>query len=144
MPSELDYSRQPKRPVLWIPVALVVAVALVFSARRGCVALDRFGRSDRNYNRNEALTDISNFTTALEFFRKDNGRYPSTAEGLGSLLTPPANCDGWRGPYVMHVRNDGWGHPYVYRLRPDGRSFDIYSCGPDGINGTADDIRVDH
>ena len=90
------------------------------------------------------MSDIASIESGLELFRKDNGRYPSTAEGLGVLVTRPDNGDGWNGPYVMRVRDDPWGHPYVYRLMEDGSGYILYSRGRDGIGGTSDDIPVEH
>jgi general secretion pathway protein G len=45
---------------------------------------------------------------------------------------------GWRGPYLHELPKDPWGHPYIYHR--SGSDFKILSAGPDGQEGTADDI----
>jgi general secretion pathway protein G len=79
---------------------------------------------------------------ALDAFQIDNGRYPTTEEGLRALLTPPANCPNWKGPYVKRWPLDPWGNIYIYRYpgQHHPTSFDLSSLGPDGKPGTADDI----
>ncbi len=81
----------------------------------------------------------------LASFRLDVGRYPTTAEGLGALVTAPSGSAGrWQGPYGISASDliDPWGNPYQYRFpgqQNQGRP-DIWSVGPDGQLGTADDI----
>jgi general secretion pathway protein G len=81
--------------------------------------------------------------TALTTYRIQVGDYPSTAEGLQALLVAPADkVDRWHGPYVESLPNDPWGHPYKY-LYPGNHNkdgYDLWSVGPDGVDGTADDI----
>jgi general secretion pathway protein G len=81
----------------------------------------------------------------LSSYRIAMGDFPSTAEGLQALITAPANkAESWHGPYFSDpkIPLDPWGEPYVYKYpgvhNPKG--YDIYSKGPDKIDGTADDI----
>lgn len=85
--------------------------------------------------------------TSLVRYKIDLGGYPTTAEGLQALLTPPGDgADRWRGPYVEVSGNrlpvDPWGEPYQYQYpgthNKDG--YDLFSKGPDKTSGTADDI----
>jgi len=86
---------------------------------------------------------ISGIKTALEVFETDNGRFPSTSEGLAALVVPPSGLTNWHGPYVdkTHIQADAWGNPFVYRYpgtqNPNG--FDLSSMGPDGRE-SQDDI----
>lgn len=88
--------------------------------------------------------EIKAFCQALELYSHDNGAYPTTEQGLQALAARPPNCPKWDGPYVEDgkIKNDAWGHPYVYRCPgvkvPAG--FDLLSLGPDGKEGTSDDI----
>ena len=81
----------------------------------------------------------------LTSYRIQMGDYPTTAEGLQSLITPPtARADQWRGPYLADAKLplDPWGETYVYRY-PGTRnksSYDIFSKGVDRTEGTKDDI----
>lgn len=91
-----------------------------------------------------AKQDISTTTTALNTFEVDNGRYPTTDEGLAALWNPPSGLAAtWHGPYVgKPIANDPWNHPYIYRCpgshNPHG--FDLLSAGEDGQEGSGDDI----
>ena len=87
-----------------------------------------------------ARAQIESLATALDAYRLDNGRYPSTAQGLGALwekptADPPAN---WRSPYVRKaIPLDPWGRGYVYRSpgteSPGG--YDLLTLGADGQPG---------
>jgi general secretion pathway protein G len=87
-----------------------------------------------------ARTQIETLGTALDAYRLDNGRYPTTAQGLAALwqrptLDPPPN---WRQPYLRKaVPKDPWGRDYLYlspgRVNPQG--YDLQSLGADGKPG---------
>ena len=84
-----------------------------------------------------AMRDLKALRIALERFRHDCRRYPSTEEGLKSLVSDN-DFIGWRGYYVNLIRPDPWYRRYVYRL--DGESVVLLGLGQDGIEGTPDDI----
>jgi general secretion pathway protein G len=85
-----------------------------------------------------AKIQIAEFERALQSYAKDNGSLPTNEQGLEEL----ANDNG-KGQYLRkHLPNDPWGRPYHYR-NPGIRfpsSYDLWSDGTDGIEGTADDI----
>ncbi|HLB02424.1 MAG TPA: type II secretion system major pseudopilin GspG [Nitrospiria bacterium] len=91
-----------------------------------------------------AQADINaNLSVALDLFEFENGRLPTTEEGLAALLKAPPNAPRWRGPYLKRsIPNDAWGHPYVYRSpgRHNTEDYDLFSYGPDGVEGGGDDI----
>jgi general secretion pathway protein G len=81
----------------------------------------------------------------LNTYRINMGSFPSTAEGLQALVTPPtSNADNWRGPYLADGKlpNDPWGEPYQYAYpgTHNKTGYDIWSKGPDKQSGTGDDI----
>ena len=80
---------------------------------------------------------IESLTTALELFRLDAGRYPTTDEGLLALVRNPANGLSWQGPYLRSksVPSDPWGAPFHYRYPGKNSAFDIFSFGADGKQG---------
>ena len=87
----------------------------------------------------------SSIKLPLTSYRIAMGDYPSTAEGLQALITPPASkAEQWRGPYFSDPKLplDPWGEPYVYRYPGvhNKTGYDISSKGPDKQDGTADDI----
>jgi general secretion pathway protein G len=83
--------------------------------------------------------------TSLFTYRLHMGDYPSTAEGLHALIAAPGNkTDRWRGPYLEGAKlpNDPWEEPYQYRypgVKNKG-GYDLWSKGPDKIDGNEDDI----
>lgn len=90
-----------------------------------------------------AVTSISAFEDALERYRLDTGRYPTTEEGLPALFTAPKTASGWDGPYIEKPSFlDPWREPYIYRSSIDrpGWNYDIFSTGPDKLEATEDDV----
>ncbi|WP_375462396.1 type II secretion system major pseudopilin GspG [uncultured Methylobacterium sp.] len=82
-----------------------------------------------------AKLQIESFASALDLFYLDNGRYPSTGEGLQSLVQRPPAAEGWSGPYLKQgtVPPDPWGHPYEYRTPGKTAPYAILSLGADGV-----------
>lgn len=79
---------------------------------------------------------IDGLGKAIDQFRLDVGRYPSTEEGLASLNTRPANLNKWDGPYLSKsIPMDPWGNPYVYKSPGDHGDYDLMSYGKDGRPG---------
>ncbi|MEO5814676.1 MAG: type II secretion system major pseudopilin GspG [Gemmatimonadaceae bacterium] len=92
-----------------------------------------------------AQAQISTLGAALDAYRLDNGRYPTTEQGLASLWQMPttgARPSNWRGPYLRQpVPADPWGAPYVYRAPGEhiANGFDLSSLGGDGAVGGSGD-----
>lgn len=79
---------------------------------------------------------ITQFGTALDNFRLDVGRYPTTEEGLNALRQKPSGADRWDGPYLQKdIPTDPWGRPYVYKSPGDHGGYDLLSYGADGTPG---------
>ncbi|HEV8467757.1 MAG TPA: type II secretion system major pseudopilin GspG [Pseudolabrys sp.] len=92
-----------------------------------------------------AKIQIQSFSSALDLFYLDTGRYPSRAEGLGALVQPAGGTASWNGPYLKggNVPLDPWGKAYVYRSPGQHGAYDVVSLGSDGQeggDGTAADI----
>ncbi len=81
---------------------------------------------------------------ALDVYEQDCGVYPTTEQGLGSLVEAPAGAQGWKGPYLKtpKVPLDPWGNAYEYRYPRAAypTMYELASPGADGQLGTADDI----
>lgn len=86
-----------------------------------------------------AKAQLATLNTALELYRKDVGHYPTPALGLDALIELTSR-EKWDGPYLVSGRlpMDPWGNPYRYSLQESRPS--VRSTGPDGIEGTADDL----
>lgn len=81
-----------------------------------------------------ARAQIDALEKALDQYRLDLRRYPSTEQGLQALVERPAGESKWSGPYLRKaVPNDPWGNPYVYRNAGDG--IELLSYGRDGRPG---------
>jgi general secretion pathway protein G len=93
-----------------------------------------------------AKLQIESFSSSLDLFYLDVGRYPSVSEGLNALAQRPGDASVWNGPYLKNgsVPADPWGHVYVYRVPGERGPYEIMSFGSDGQEGgtgTATDIR---
>jgi general secretion pathway protein G len=83
-----------------------------------------------------AKAQIELFGTALDAFRLDVGRYPTSQEGLQALRERPAGAERWDGPYLKkEIPSDPWQHPYVYRSPGEKGPYDLLSYGADGVAG---------
>jgi general secretion pathway protein G len=83
-----------------------------------------------------AKTQIGMIGTALDAFRLDIGRYPTSDEGLAALRQNPGRADFWDGPYLpKDIPNDPWGKQYVYRSPGEHGDYDLYSKGADDQEG---------
>jgi general secretion pathway protein G len=92
-----------------------------------------------------AKLQIESFAAALDLFYLDNGRYPSTSEGLQSLVQRPPAAENWSGPYLKQgsVPPDPWGRPYEYRTPGKTAPYAILSLGAEGVKGGASVIGKD-
>ncbi|HTZ11646.1 MAG TPA: type II secretion system protein GspG [Candidatus Margulisiibacteriota bacterium] len=79
-----------------------------------------------------AKVDLEDISTALELYKVDNGKYPTTSQGLKSLA----------GTYLGDELKDPWGRAYRYISPAEGgKDYELYSAGADGIDGNADDLK---
>jgi general secretion pathway protein G len=91
-----------------------------------------------------AKAQIDALDKALDQFRLDVGRYPTTEEGLQALVAAPSNEPAWSGPYLKKgVPADPWGRPYLYAQPGSHGDFDLLSYGKDGrAGGTGEDADI--
>ena len=124
-----------------LPVAFV-AVSFWLVVGMAAATLPRMRATAMTHG---TMAELSSIKTALDAFEVDNGRYPTTAEGLAALTACPAGLNGtWAGPYVFKLPVDPWFHPYVYRGLDTTKTgiVELLSAGPDGVEGTADDVTL--
>jgi len=92
-----------------------------------------------------ARAQLDALDKALDQFRLDVGRYPTSEEGLQVLVVQPSGEPAWNGPYLKKgVPADPWGRPYVYQLPgTHGGDFDLLSYGKDGrAGGNGEDADI--
>jgi general secretion pathway protein G len=96
-----------------------------------------------------ARIQLQSFSSALDLFYLDAGRYPSASEGLGALMQRTPGVAAWNGPYLKgnSLPNDPWNHSYLYRSPGEHGPYEIISYGADGQeggSGLAADISSEH
>jgi general secretion pathway protein G len=86
----------------------------------------------------KAQQDIRAYETALNLYRMDNFRYPSSEQGLDALVKQPMdpNIRNWKqGGYIDGLKKDPWGNDYLYIAPGTHGDFDLYTLGADGKPG---------
>jgi general secretion pathway protein G len=102
----------------------------------------RFIRQEEKAKVKAAKAQIELLGTALDTFRLDVGRYPTSQEGLESLIRQPGGLERWDGPYLKKdVPQDPWGTSYAYRSPGQQGPYDILSYGADKTPGGEGDNR---
>ena len=115
-----------------IELLVVVVIIGVLTAYVGPRYFGQVAKSEINATK----AQIDAIEKALEQYRLDVGRYPTTEMGLAALLERPANEPKWEGPYLKKaVPNDPWGRPYLYKAPGERGEFDLISYGKDGQPG---------
>ena len=123
----------------------LLVVMVILGMLAGYVAPKYFAQIGKSET-NTARAQIEALEKALDMFRIDTGRYPSSEEGLLALTRAPAEEGRWGGPYLKKsVPRDPWGRPYIYRQPGEQSDYDLFSLGKDGQPGgmaEAADVRA--
>lgn len=115
-----------------LELLVVIVIIGLLAAYVGPRYFAQLGKSERG----TAKAQIEGLGRALDTYRLDVGRYPSTEQGLNALVAKPAEEPKWNGPYLQKaVPPDPWGVAYVYRSPGQGGDFDLLSYGKDGQPG---------
>jgi general secretion pathway protein G len=113
----------------------LLIVVIILGVLAGLVGPRLFGRVGQS-RQAAARVQIELLGAALDQFKLDVGRYPSSQEGLQALQQSPGNAPGWEGPYLKkEVPRDPWGSPYQYRSPGEHGEYDVVSLGSDGAPG---------
>lgn len=115
-----------------LELLVVIVILGLLAAYVGPRYFSQIGKSETAV----ARAQIEAFEKALDQFRLDLGRYPTTEEGLNALTASTGEPAKWRGPYLKKaVPPDPWGRPYVYRSPGAKGEYEIVSLGKDGVPG---------
>ncbi len=122
-----------------LELLVVVAIIGLLAAYVGPKYFSQIGKSEQAV----AKAQVEAFSRALGAYRIDVGSYPSTEEGLASLVSRPnegLKVKKWNGPYLEKaVPLDPWGRPYMYRSPGTASGFELTSHGKDGLPGGTGD-----
>jgi general secretion pathway protein G len=121
-----------------VEILLVVTIIGILAA----LVIPRIAGTGERARVTAAQADINGgIKSALGQYEVDNGYYPKS---LQDLIQQPSNAKNWHGPYFdpPQLPIDPWGNPYVYYYpgKHNQTSYDLLSVGPDGKEGTDDDI----
>jgi general secretion pathway protein G len=136
-----------------IEVLLVIVIILMLAGALVVFVLPQQEGAEKNTTK----LLLQNVETALDTYRLNMGRYPTTEQGLNALVTKPTfenerQGDKWNGPYLKPGTKleDAWGNVIRYELADvstddttskSSARYKLYSIGPDGQPDTADDIK---
>lgn len=142
-PEHAGCALAPRRRAIAVAAGFTLLELLVVMVIIGLLAgyvgprfFAQIGRSEVQVVR----AQIDAFEKALDQFRLDTGRYPTTEQGLAALMVRPQNEPRWNGPYLRKgVPLDPWGNAYVYRSPAEKAEFEILSLGKDGQPGGSGD-----
>ena len=116
-----------------IELLVVLTIIALLGAVVGPQIIGNLGSARSNATK----IQIEDFGAALDLFYLDNGRYPTTEEGLRALVAEPANLETWDGPYLKKsiLPQDAWHNDYRYEAPGRNGSYDLYSYGADNTPG---------
>jgi general secretion pathway protein G len=122
-------------------LATTLAMFAIAVTQAGCYAEIRTSFRRVAYAK-LALNEIGR---AIESFRQDVGRYPTTSQGLSVLVQNDSKISGWNGPYLLSVPIDPWGNQYIYEFSERHATYELRCQGEDGApggEGAASDLTV--
>jgi general secretion pathway protein G len=132
-----NHLNQPKRDAgfslleLMVVVVILSILALVIVPR----VIDRPDQARTA----RAQSDIAAIASAVQLYRLDNFRYPTTEQGLKALVTRPSTDpapQNWASNgYMDRVPVDPWGQPYQFLEPGVYGDFDVFTYGADGVSG---------
>ena len=119
-------------------VLLVLVILVVLAS----LAVQTFSGTQAQAEKRAAAGQIGIFKSAVNMFKFDTKNFPNDLQELASRPGDTKLADSWAGPYLDKVPKDPWENDYRFaapgKHNPD--SFDVWSVGPDGQDGSDDDI----
>jgi general secretion pathway protein G len=116
-----------------------IMVVVVILAVLGALVVPKILENVDKARVTRAQSDIRAIQTALDLYRLDNFKYPTTEQGLAALVKQPSDptITNYRsGGYLPSLPKDPWNNFYLYQSPGiDGRDYEITSLGRDGKPG---------
>jgi len=121
-----------------IEVLLVLIILVVL----GSLAVTQYGGVSERAKIDAAKSQIGLVKSSIEMYRLHTNKYPSQLSDLWEEPSDSNIAEKWSGPYVEEIGNDPWENPYQYTAegQKNPGKYDFWSMGPDGKDGTEDDI----
>ena len=121
----------------------LLVVMVILGLLASLVAPKMFSKIDSSKIKT-ARAQIELLGTALDSYRLDNGKYPTTEQGLQILRERPVNVPTWAGPYLpKDIPPDPWGHAYSYKSPGEHNEYDLSSYGADSkIGGEGENADI--
>ena len=134
-----EQSRSNEKGFTLIEIIVVMVMIVLLASLVGPKLFPKLGKGKQS----AAKAQISLIEQALDQFRLDVGRYPTTQEGLNALVTNPG-VPKWEGSYLRKgLPADPWDRPYQYTCPGSNGEFDLFSYGRDGKpDGEGEDADV--
>ena len=124
----------------WGFTLIELLIVMVILGLLAALVGPRFFGQEKKARQRAAKSQIALFEAALDNYRLDVGRYPTTDHGLQALREQPDDVSRWDGPYLKKaVPNDPWGNPFFYESPSEHGDYAILSYGADGAPGGEDD-----
>ncbi|MEX5428093.1 type II secretion system major pseudopilin GspG [Klebsiella michiganensis] len=132
--------RQSQRGFTLLEIMVVIVIMGILAS---LVVPNLMGNKDKA-DRQKVVSDIVALESALDMYKLDNSRYPTTEQGLQALITKPSVPPEARyypqDGYIRRLPQDPWGGDYQLVSPGQHGQIDIFSSGQDGVPGTDDDI----
>ncbi|EJE53539.1 general secretion pathway protein G [Acidovorax sp. CF316] len=142
MPFKLPSRKPALRRAGGFTLIELLIVMVILGLLASLVGPRLFGQLDASKVK-AARTQIEMLGAAMDTYRLDMSRYPSTEQGIAALSEKPADAAEaarWRGPYLKKkVDKDPWGNSYVYRAPGEKSDYELSSLGADGKEGGSGD-----
>jgi general secretion pathway protein G len=124
--------RQKERGFTLIEILVVIIIIGMLAALVGPRLFGKVSMAKQK----TAKAQIELFGTALDAFRLDVGKYPTTEDGLKALREKPSGVEGWQGPYLpKEIPLDPWNSTYIYKCPGEHGEYDLISLGLDRVDG---------
>ncbi|MDQ9128609.1 type II secretion system major pseudopilin GspG [Serratia fonticola] len=121
----------------------IMVVIVILGILASLVVPNLMGNKEKA-DHQKVVSDIVALESALDMYKLDNSRYPTTEQGLQALVSKPSAQPEPRsypqGGYIRRLPQDPWGADYQLLSPGQHGQLDVFSYGPDGIPDTEDDI----
>lgn len=123
---------------------LEIMVVIVILGILASMVVPNLMSNKERADKQKAVSDIIAMENALDMYKLDNHRYPTTEQGLQALITKPELSpvpDNYRPDgYIKRLPQDPWGNDYLIVSPGEHGPIDIFSAGPDAEPNTSDDV----